>query len=599
MRRAFLKFCTVIGVLMVALVAFVIFLGLVSRFNRPKVAARTVLELSLDSALPEAAPEDPFALLSGGGRASTLRDHVDALQKASTDASVQGLVVRLGAAPISFAQMQELRAAFTAFRAKKKFIYAYAESFGGLGNYYLATAADRIFLLPGGDATVLGIHSDQPFIRGLLEKVGITPHFEGRYEYKNMTNFYMERKFTDAHREATGKLAGSLFDQAVRGIADGRKLAVEQVKAIIDKGPYHGQEVVDAKLADELAYRDEVNAKAKAKAGDGAQLLFLSEYLGRAGRPNSAGDTIALIYGQGAITQGTNGFDPTSGESSMGSDTISAAFRQAINDKKVKAIVFRVDSPGGSAVASDVIGREVQRARKAGKPVVASMGNVAASGGYWVSMDCDRIVASPGTITGSIGVLSGKMITKGLWDKLGVTFDGLKFGQNSTMYDGGQDFSPTELERFRAGLDFIYKNFTTRVAAGRKMKLEDVQKIAKGRVWSGEDAKGLGLVDELGGLQTALAAAKKLAKIGENVEVDFRPYPRPKTPFEALMERFRGGESGDNSETSTSVNAATTTDAQLGQALRTLQPLVRRLRETGLLPQRREELMMLPLDLRY
>jgi protease-4 len=279
----------------------------------------------------------------------------------------------------------------------------------------------------------------------------------------------------------------------------------------------------------------------------------------------------------------------------MGSDTVSAAFRQAINDQSVKAIVFRVDSPGGSAVGSDAIAREVVRARKAGKPVVSSMGAVAASGGYWVSMDCDRIVADPATITGSIGVLSGKFVTKGMWDKFGVTFDGLKLGQNAAMYDGGQDFSPSELARFRAGLDFIYDNFTSRVAAGRKMKKEDVHKIAKGRVWTGVDAKANGLVDELGGLNTALAAAKRLAKIGESVEVNFRQYPRPKTPFEVLRERLLGSEPGDNSESGAGARVARRPE----DALRVLRPLVRRMRDLGVLPSRRGELSMMPLELRY
>lgn len=590
MKQSFLKFCTIVGVLVVALMLFVLVMSVLGRFNKPKIAERTVLEFDL-GALPEDDPGDPLALLTGGGGVTTLKDVVDALGTATADDKVKGMVIRLGAAPVGLAGMQELRDAFARFRAKKKFIYAYSESFAGMGNYYLASACDRIFLLPGGEAAILGIHADQPFLRGAFEKLGITPHFEGRYEYKSMVNMYMERQFTEAHREATLKLVGSMFEQMVKGIATGRGLTVEQVKAAVDRAPHHGAETVTAKLVDELAYRDEVNEKAKAKAGAGAQLLYLETYLERAGRPHTSGETIALVYGVGGINQGSNGLDPLSGDRSMGSDTVSAALRQAISDRNVKAIVFRVDSPGGSAVASEAIGREITRAKKAGKPVIVSMGGVAASGGYWVAMDADRIVAQPGTVTGSIGVLSGKAVTKGLWDKLGITFEGVKFGQNAAMFDGGTDFSPSELARFRAGLDFIYDNFTKRVAAGRKMKQEDVHKVAKGRVWTGEDAKPLGLVDEFGGLETALAAAKKLAKIPEKDEVNFRQYPRPKTPWEALQERLFGREHGDNSERGT--------DAALSSALRDVQPLVRRLRDAGLLPRRRGELMMMPLEIRY
>lgn len=598
MKKGIVKFCTIVGAVVVALAVFGLAMAVLSRFNKPNIPDHAVLELELDGrGLPEEDPSDPLALLTGGGNVTTLKDVLDALRTAGKDDKVKGLIVRLGASPIAMANLQELRDAFARFRAQKKFIYAYSESFGGLGNYYLASAGDRVFLLPGGDAAVMGMNAQSPFIRGALDKIGVVPHFEGRYEYKNAVNMYMERKFTDAHREATTKLVGGLFDQLVRGIAASRKLTPEHVKAAIDKAPHHGKEAVEAKLVDELAYRDEVNEKAKAKAGEGAKLLYLETYLERAGRPNTSGDTVALVYGVGAINQGRSGYDPLGGEHSMGSDTVSAALRQAINDKKVKAIVFRVDSPGGSAVASDAIAREVVRARKAGKPVVISMGGVAASGGYWVSMDADRIVAQPATITGSIGVLSGKPVTAGMWEKLGITWDGVKYGQNAAMYDGGTDFSPSELERFRAGLDFIYDNFTKRVAAGRKMKQEEVHKVAKGRVWTGEDAKPLGLVDELGGLETALAAAKKLAKIPEKDDVDFRQYPRPKSPWEALQERLLGRNQGDNSERNARVGDEGS--AGMSGALRELQPFFRRLRASGLLPERRGELTMLPLEIRF
>jgi len=259
MKQGFLKFCTMVGVLVVALILFAIAMSVLGRFRKPGMPERTVLELQLDRGLPEEDPSDPLTLLTGGGNVTTVKDVLDALRKAGADEHVKGMVVRLGTAPIGLANLQELRDAFGRFRAKKKFIYAYSESFGGLGNYYLAAAADRIFLLPGGDAAVMGMNAQQPFIRGALEKIGVQPHFEGRYEYKNAVNMYMERKFTEAHREATTKLVGGMFEQIVNGIAAGRAMTAGQVKAVIDKAPLHGKETVDAKLVDELAYRDEVN----------------------------------------------------------------------------------------------------------------------------------------------------------------------------------------------------------------------------------------------------------------------------------------------------------------------------------------------------
>jgi protease-4 len=595
MGKVLTTILAVIGGLVVGLFAILFIIGGLSRLTQAGVPNQTVLEWPLGP-LPETAPVDPFAALSNR-QTMTLRDYLDALQKAEGDPKVAGLILTLGSAPVPVSQLQEVREALLSFRAKKKFVYAYSESFSGMGNYYLAAACDRIFLIPSGDAAITGIHAESMFLRGTLEKLGITPHFEGRYEFKNAVNQYMERKFTPAHREATEKLAGSLYSQLLDGIATGRNLTPDTVKKLVDGAPYYGKEALERKLVDALAYRDEAYSQAKAKAGKDAKLLYISRYLERAGRPNTKGQVIALIHGSGAITQGRSGNDPVNGET-MGSDTIAKAFRQAIDDQEVKAILFRVDSPGGSAIGSDAIGREVIRARKAGKPVIVSMGSVAASGGYWVSMDADKVVATPGTITGSIGVLSGKMILAGFHDKIGVSFDGIKFGENSTIYDSSQDFSPSELERFRSILDFIYQEFTSRVAAGRKLPKEKVLAVAKGRVWSGADAKELGLVDELGGFRTALRLTKQAAKIKDSDEVNLREYPRRKTGVQAILAEIQG-ERGDSSED----YGPATADARavsIGEAYgRELLPFLRRLKQAGVLDQRQELLSMPPLRLSY
>ena len=388
-----------------------------------------------------------------------------------------------------------------------------------------------------------------------------------RYEYKNAMNFYTEDKFTDAHREAMKKLMDSQFSQMVQGIANGRGLSEDQVRATFNDGPYLGQQAVDVKLVDGLLYRDEVYAKAREKAGDVAELLYLQKYLERAGRPHAKGEKVALIYGVGAVQRGAGGFSPISG-TAMGSDTVAGAFRAAREDDDVKAIVFRVDSPGGSYVASDTIWRETQLARKAGKPVIVTMGNVAGSGGYFVAMGADKIVAQPGTITASIGVLGGKLLTKGFWDKIGVTYDEVHTSDNGTMFTGAQDYTPKEWDKFQQWLDRVYVDFTSKVAAGRKLDKAKVLEIAKGRIWTGEDALGLGLVDALGGFDVALKLAKAAAKIPAGDDVNLVVFPRKKSFFESLTRKLP-----DNSERDAWAKVAVEISSELRPALVMLRDL--------------------------
>ncbi len=538
------------GLLVVILAIAVLGAGLVgagifvSGMGKPSVPKKAILELDLERAIPEASPENPFAVF-GGERPFTLRDVVDGLEKAGDDPHVVGLVARLGAAPLGVAEIQEIRDAVKAFRAKKKFAVAYAETFGefapGNGSYYLATAFDEIWLQPSGDLGLNGLVGESPFLRGTLDKLGVKPEFGQRHEFKNAMNLYTETKFTDAHREATRTLLESIFGQLVKGIAEGRKMTEADVRAAVDRGPYLGPEALEAKLVDGLAYRDEIHAKLKAKGGADAALFGLPAYLKKEGRPHADGKrTIALVYGVGGVVRGKSSGNPLTGGQTMGSETVAKAIRTAVEDDSVAAILFRVSSPGGSYVASDTIWREVVLAKKAGKPVIISMGDVAASGGYFVAMPADKIVAQPGTITGSIGVLAGKMVTPAMWEKVGLTFDQVEVGANANMWNASKSFSPAEWARFNAWLDRIYDDFTSKVAAGRKLPKEKVLEIAKGRVWTGEDAKAIGLVDELGGFPVALRLAKEAAKIPAGEKVRVAVFPRERTPFEQLSERMSG-----------------------------------------------------------
>jgi len=547
------------------------------RAGKGGVSPKTVLEVNLEQGIIEDVPDDPVAAFTLKDT-PVMRDVVEALEKAGNDDRVAGLVARVGAAPMGMAQLQELRNAVLAFRAKKKPAVAFAETFGefgpGGGSYYLATAFDEIWLQPSGDIGLTGVFLESPFLRGSLDKLGIKPRMDHRYEFKNAMNFYTDKKYDPYYKEAMEKLMSSWFSQMARGISESRHLTQEQVVSLVDKGPFLGKEAQEAGLVDGMAYRDEVYAKVKKKAGEGAEFLFLDEYLKRAGRPNSSGKTIALIYGVGAVSRGDGGYSPFSGEEVMGSDHVTAAFREAVKDPAVKAILFRVDSPGGSYVASDAIWRETVRAKKAGKPVVVSMGNLAGSGGYFVAMAADKIVAQPGTITASIGVLGGKFLTSDFWEKLGLSWDNVHSSTNSDMWTGTHDYSPAEWARFQAWLDRVYTDFTGKVAEGRNLPKEKVLQIAKGRIWTGEDAKELGLVDELGGFPEALLLAKKAAKIPEKEEVNLKVYPPKRSPFQMLFEE--GPHSSDPGEAAV---------AALARDLKVIQPYIRRIKMLAMGPE--------------
>jgi protease-4 len=544
MSKAIVRFLAILGALW--LIGMVIVMVAVIG-TKGKVPSKTILEANFEHSYLEDAPQTPPARLLLSEK-QTLRDVIDAIDRGASDDRVVGLIAKIGAAPMGMAQTQEIRDAVERFRAHKKFAVAYAETFGefgpGNGAYYLATAFDHIYLQPSGDVGLTGVLMESPFVKGTLSKLGVTFHGGQRYEYKNAFNFYTETKYTPAHKEAMTAIMTSWFSQMKDGICQARQIAPEKFQALVDAGPYLGKEAVDAKLVDGVLYRDEVYGKVKSQAGEGAELLYLGQYLRRAGRPHEHGKTVALVLGVGAVTRGRSDYDPVGGSQNMGSDTVAGAIRAAAEDKDVKAILFRVDSPGGSYVASDTIWREVVRARQAGKPVIVSMGNVAGSGGYFVAMAADKIVAQPGTITASIGVLGGKMLTSGLWDKVGLSWDEVHEGQNATMFTGTHDYTPAEWARFQSWLDRVYLDFTSKVADGRKLPKEKVLEIAKGRIWSGADAKNLGLVDELGGYDTALKLAKKAAKIPEGDDVKIVVYPRPKTLLQTLMER-RGAENSD------------------------------------------------------
>ncbi|MFI7639537.1 signal peptide peptidase SppA [Nonomuraea sp. NPDC049400] len=511
---------------------------------RQRRTAPLVLELDLTEGLTEGPPTDPLsAVLSM--RKTRLSDVLSGLKRARQDSRVKALVVKIGSNPLGLAMVQELRQAVIHFRASGKLTVAFAETFGEFGGgtvpYYLASAFERVYLQPSGDVGLTGVALEQRFVKGALAKLGVGYEAGQRHEYKTAVNTFTQDHMTDPHRESMSRIVESVTESLITGIADGRRLDPGKVRELIDRGPFTAGEAEESGLVDRLAYRDEVYDEVKQAAGDDAHLLYVSRYARGAAvkkLPHPTADGIALIHGTGMIRTGRSGRSPLGGGGAMGSDTISAAFRAARRDQHVKAVVFRVDSPGGSYVASDTVWREVILTRKV-KPVIVSMGDLAASGGYFIAMAADVIVAQPGTLTGSIGVYGGKPVLSEMLEKIGINSEMVAEGTNAGMFSTSRGFSPEQWERVNAWLDRIYDDFVGKVAQSRDLTRERAHELARGRVWTGADAHAGGLVDELGGLEDALALARKRTGLADDAPV--RTYPRLNP-----LERLRGPESSED-----------------------------------------------------
>ncbi|OYQ32505.1 signal peptide peptidase SppA [Niveispirillum lacus] len=550
--RIILRVFAIIGFLSVLLVAGAIGLGYHLASRQPKLPDTIVLELDLEKPLAEAPATDPVAGLLGNQR-DTVEQVVRTLNRAAKDPRVKGIIARTGNGVHSFAVTQELRDSIAKLRKEGRFAIIHAESFGELGNgmqpYYLATAFEQIWMQPMGDLAITGMQAELAFLRGTLDKLNVEPQFRQREEYKSFAEQYTETGPTPANREAVDSLVGDLFNQWVSDVALARGLNETAVRAAVDKAPLLDADAVGAKLVDKLAYWDEAVdwALEKAKAGGPEvakpELVSLHDYSRSPPEMDlsiTEAPLVAMIVGDGAILRGDSQADPLSGAETFGAATIAAAFDEAIENEQVKAILFRVNSPGGSAVASEVVRRKVLKAKAAGKPVIVSMGSVAASGGYWVSMGADRIVAAPGTITGSIGVLAGKMVLRGLTDWAGVNIEPISRGANAGMWSSNTPFTPAQEERLNAFLDSTYASFTQGVADGRNLPLDKVKQIAKGRVYTGRQAKELGLVDALGGYATALAEVRKVLKLAEDAPLRAITLPQKRSQFEFLLDMLSG-----------------------------------------------------------
>ena len=507
----------------------------------PRIDRNSTLVLRVNGDLQEMEPAGVIGQFFEGQ--PTVRSLVDALRKAKADSRVTSVVIRPTGTAALWGKVQEVRDAILDFKRSRKPIVAYME-FGGEQEFFLASACDKVFLMPTSSLDLTGLASYELFLRGTLDKIGAYPDALHVGDYKTASNIYTEHTYTPAHREMAVSLNTDLYEQLVRGLADGRHKSEAEIRTLIDHGPFLPEDALRAGLVDDVVYEDEIddkvdlsNGAAGAKKG-AAHFLEQADYRGvtTSSLGLDRGQRIAIIYAVGLISSGPSNYDSPQGQVA-GSDTLVEYLRKARADSSIKAIVLRIDSPGGSAIASDVIWREVQLTRKA-KPVIASMSDVAASGGYYIAMPASAIVAEPATLTGSIGVVMVKFVIDGTLKKLGLNMEHVQEGRYADLYSPIRPFSASERARVEEQMQATYDAFVEKAAAGRNTTPEKIDAIGQGRVWTGRQAKQLGLVDELGGLERALALAKERVGIPQDAGVELVVYPPRKSIYEIVANPF-------------------------------------------------------------
>ncbi len=487
----------------------------------PVVASNSTLFLRVQAPFPEIDSSSVFSAFMP--TPPTLRTVLAVIEKAKRDDRIRGMVVIPSTNGALWAQVQEVRDAMAAFRASGKSLVVFME-YGGAADYYLASAAERVLMMPAGSLDVSGLATYEVFLRGAFDKLGVYPDLLHMGEFKSASNTFTERGFTPAHREMTRSLNRDAYDQLVSAIATGRKRSVEDIRRALDQGPFLPEEAKAAGLIDDLAYDDQID---DASPVQGTRRLEGDDYTRGFIASIGSGPRVALLYGVGTIASGRSSFDGPTG-AVLGSDTFVEWIRKVRADSSIKAIVIRIDSPGGSAIASEVIWRELMLARQV-KPIIVSMGDVAASGGYYMAVPATAIVAQPGTITGSIGVVTGKYVLKGAFDKLGIGTDSVSDGKNAQIYSPFRAFTPEERAKVEGQMQATYDLFVSRVAEGRRSSPDKIHAIAQGRVWTGQQAHEFGLVDELGGLDRAIALAKEHAKFDAGKPVTLVIYPQKRS----------------------------------------------------------------------
>jgi protease-4 len=577
-----------VGLVLVAVIGLAILVAAV-RGNEPSIADNSVLMLHVAGSLPDYVPDDPLRRFFGGPDQS-LTGLIQQLKKAKVDKRIKMVILEIDMSGAGWGKSEEIRDAVADFRSSGKPVYAYME-YGMNKEYYIATACDKIYLAPPGELFINGLAADVMFFRGSLDKLGIYPDIYQIGQYKSAGDMFTRKDMSDAHKDYMNSLLDDLYNRYVDAIAKSRGKTSDQVRALIDGAPYGAPKAKDAGLIDGVAYRQELENELKAKLGykesDPLKIVKGAEY--SQVEPESLGlnegEKIAVIYATGDIGSGQSENSP-SGSQSIGSDTLSKAIDDAREDKSIKAIVIRVDSPGGSGLASDIIWHSVVAAKEK-KPVVISMGDVAASGGYYIACGASKIIAQPSTITGSIGVVAGKPVMRGFYDWLGISNQYVMRGKNAGMFRETEKFSDEERAKFEDWIKTTYYNdFVPKVAKGRGKDAAYIDSVGQGRVWTGSQGQERGLVDEFGGLDRAVEVAKDLAKIPKDKGVHRVILPYPRTFLQELL--------SEGSDTRSEVKQREAVMATLPEDAR------RAVRYMALLDKMKsgESMLLMPFDLR-
>jgi protease-4 len=526
-----------------ALIMLAGFLGWYFRQRPPHVEPGTTLVVEVEGDIPEQLPPDIPSQLLGEPERVTLIPLVRNIEKAAADSRITGIVLKPARLSLGWAKLQQLRRSLEEFRGKGKRLTAVLDV-AGTREYYLASVAEKVYLAPAGILDIKGMRAEVMFFKDGLGKLGIQADMERIGRYKNFPDQFTDNRMSDAFREATTSILDSVYGNFIRTIAEARGKPVDEVRALIERsGPFDPERAAVAGLVDELLYEDQVLERIEKESQGTFHKMALAEYrrvpASEAGL--NASERIAVVYAVGSITSGEDEFDPFLSDKTLGSETMAEVLETVGEDESIKGVVVRIDSPGGDAFASDAIWRGMNLLREK-KPVVFSMSDTAASGGYYLAMTGDSIVAEPGTLTGSVGIIYGKLNLKGFYDKLGIYKEVIPRGAFSRMDSDYGPYSPEERERVRALMSDFYQDFIAKVAAARKMTPEEVDRLAQGRVWTGEQARQNGLVDETGGFDRALELLKEKAGIPASAHVELIEFPQRKPLWELLLSRAEGGE---------------------------------------------------------
>lgn len=533
-KKAFKFYCYLLGA---ATLLLGIAIGATSG-NSLKIVPKTALTIDFSTPIFEGRPTDFLSMLSFEDN-PTFNDVLQALDNAAKDPNIIALYARTDETNLSLAQIQELRGAIKKFRQSGKKAYAFASSFGqmsgGLRPYYLASAFDEIWLQPTGEAALTGMAADVSFYKEALDKLGIEAEFSARYEYKTGASSFTEKTMSAPDRENTASLLENLFDQVNADIAADRNVDAETMRRTLSAGPYFAQDALNAKLVDKAAYIDVLQDALEEQSDDAVDI---ADYI--AAQPATSPDRVALVTLSGILTQSDDRFGGDAETSLIGARQAADLLRDTAEDDAVKGIVLRLDSPGGAYTPSDALRREIIKIReKYGKPIVCSMGSTAASGGYFLSLACDKVYAQPATITGSIGVYGGKFNAGKLMKKLGVNTETVAIGENADFFALHRAMTPSQRKFFEASLDRVYTDFTQKTAQRRNLTKEQIDKAARGRVFTGAQALDSGLIDAIGGADDARGEALRLA--GVDADLPLVEYPAAATRWEMLGEFLATG----------------------------------------------------------